>query len=390
MTASAWRLQPGRSASILCIRTLARPTTPQPMPTVATDASITMRERWQDIRQGVDRCRARVLRYDRATNRGDDSDVPFDASFSVRRFGNAMHRARTMNAVPSMEPMRFAFICQGGVLEAKSLLLAASIRYFTGDTHELTAAIPGPADLWPQPESATLAALESLNVRAERIENAVAPDFPYGNKMQCLSLPMRCSVQAYIDSDILMMRDFGQDALPTRPVCAVPASFGIADESEWERFYAEFQLDLPVRRLSALISRQSTPPYFNGGLIAVRGMPALAESWAECCRRLRALPGIRAEIRERFLDQVALPIAAARLGADIYPLTLQWNFPSWNLALGDGPTPIFFHYQTPERLLRETRTADTVKVVCDAYPQARAAIQRIPAYATLLDAVYSN
>ena len=333
---------------------------------------------------------ARVLHYDRAANRGDDSDVPFDSSLSLQRFGDAMRRAEAMAALPCIQPMRFVFICQGGALEAKSLLLAASIRYFTGDTHELTAAIPGPADLWPQPDFATLAALESLNVRAEMVANAVAPDFPYGNKMQCLSLPMRCSVQAYIDSDILMMRDFGQDALPTHPVCAVPASFGIADESEWERFYAEFELDLPVRRLSALISQQSTPPYFNGGLIVVRDMPALAQSWADCCRRLRAMPGISAEIRDRFVDQVALPIAAARLGADILALTLQWNFPSWNRALGDGPTPIFFHYQAPERLLRETRTADTVKAVCDAYPQARAAIQRIPAYAELLDAVYSN
>lgn len=301
-----------------------------------------------------------------------------------------MNRADSTTTLPSMGPMRFVFICQGGLLEAKSLLLAASIRHFTGATHELTAAIPGPAHLWPQPDSATLAALESLNVRTERIENAIAPDFPYGNKMQCLSLPMRGSVQAYIDSDILMMRDFGQDALPMHPVCAVPASFGIADDSEWERFYAEFGLDLPVRRLSALISQQSTPPYFNGGLIVVRGMPGLGESWAECCRRLRAMPGVSADIRDRFVDQVALPIAAARLGADIVSLTLEWNFPSWNLALGDGPTPIFFHYQTPERLLRETRTADIVKAVCDAYPQVRAAIQRIPAYADLVDAVYSN
>ena len=331
-----------------------------------------------------------MLRYDRAANPEDDSDVLFDALLPVQCFGDAMSRAEAINRLPSTEPIRFVFICQGGLLEAKSLLLAASIRYFTGDAHELTAAIPGPADHWPQPSSATLAALESLNVRAEMVENTVAPDFPYGNKMQCLSLPMCCSVQAYIDSDILMMRDFGQDALPTHPICAVPASFGVADESEWQRFYAEFDLDLPVRRLSALISQQSMPPYFNGGLIAVRGMPALAQSWAECCRRLRAMPGISAEIRDRFVDQVALPIAAARLDADILSLMLQWNFPSWNLALGDGPTPIFFHYQSPERLLREARTADTVKAVCDAYPQVRAAIQRIPTYAKLLDAVYSN
>ncbi len=51
-----------------------------------------------------------------------------------------------MTPLPLMEPMRFVFICQGGVLEAKSLLLAASIRYFISDLHELTAAIPGPAD----------------------------------------------------------------------------------------------------------------------------------------------------------------------------------------------------------------------------------------------------
>ena len=286
-----------------------------------------------------------------------------------------------------MERTHFVFICQGGALEGKALLLAASMRLHFGDAHALTAAVPEPPEHWPAPDPQTLRALRALDVAIRPVRNAIADDFPYGNKMGCLNLAGDCARNVYIDSDILMMRGFGEDILPAANIAAVPASVAIADDAAWAGFHAEFGLALPPRRLVALISQQRTVPYFNGGFIAVRNEPGFGDCWGDTCRRLRALPDLASNIRDRFLDQVALTLAAARLGAAIHALPLTWNFPSWSLALGDGPTPIFFHYQSPERLLREMRTVVAVNAACSAFPEARAAIRRIADFAALLDGV---
>lgn len=285
-----------------------------------------------------------------------------------------------------MEPLHFVFICQGGELEAKSVLLAASLRCHAGGSHQLTAAIPGAADSWPQPEPGTLEVLKSLGVRCGSVRNSVALDYPYGNKMECLAIPTDCSTTVYIDSDILMMRGFGDDALPERPLCAVPASLSHATEHEWASFYAAYGLDMPEWHQLTLISQEPTPPYFNGGLLVVRGVPVFGEMWAESCSRLRKIPGLPGKIRNRFLDQFGVTIAAARLDLDIGVLPMQWNFPSWSLELGDAPTPIFFHYQTAERLCKEDRILASVKQVCDGYPQMRSVLTRFPAFGRLVDA----
>lgn len=288
---------------------------------------------------------------------------------------------------PPMERIHFVFICQGGTLEGKSLLLAASMRLHFGDAHGLTAAVPVPPEHWPAPHPDTLHVLRALDVAIRPVRNAIADDFPYGNKMSCLDLADDCAQRVYIDSDMLMLRGFGEDALPVTNIAAVPASVAIADDAAWAGFHAEFGLPLPPRRLVALISQQRTVPYFNGGFIAVRNEPEFGDCWGDTCRRLRALPGLAPNIRDRFLDQVALTLAAARLGTAIHALPLTWNFPSWNLALGEGPTPIFFHYQSPERLLREMRTVVAVDAACAAFPEVRAALRRIPDFAALPDNV---
>jgi hypothetical protein len=285
-----------------------------------------------------------------------------------------------------MEPLHFVFICQGGELEAKAVLFAASLRCRAGWSHQLTAAIPGPADLWPQPEPHTLGTLESLGVRFSSVRNTVGSDYPYGNKMGCLSIPTDCTTTIYIDSDVLMMRDFDDDALPERQLCAVPASLSHAKEHEWSSFYAAYGLNMPEWNQLTLISQEPTPPYFNGGLLVVRDVPGFGEVWAESCRTLREIPGLPSNIRNRFLDQFGVTIASARLNLEIGVLPLQWNFPSWSLWLGDLPTPIFFHYQTAERMQQEHRIATSVKQVCEKYPQVHSVFARFRDFEGLVGA----
>lgn len=285
-----------------------------------------------------------------------------------------------------MKPLHFIFICQGGELEAKSVLLAASLRCHTDSSYQLTAAIPGPANLWPQPKTQTLKTLESLGVSLVNTKNMIATDYPYGNKMDGLAIPSSYSTMIYIDSDILMMRDLANDNLPDKPLCAVPASLSHADEREWASIYAAYELDMPEWTHLTLISMEPTPPYFNGGLLVMRNLSNFGDVWAESCRKLRNLPGLSNKIRNRFLDQFGITVAAARLKLDISILPMQWNFPSWSLKLGGHPTPIFFHYQTASRLCQEARTVGSVKMVCDKFPQIRPVLTRFPNFRNLVSA----
>ena len=100
--------------------------------------------------------------------------------------------------------MRFSvrFVCQGGGLDRKAAVLAASLRRNLVGDHELIAAVP--SDPWfepPDPE--VVAFLDRLGVRREPIESPICREYPIGNKLACLLLPTSCDKRVFLDSDVL-------------------------------------------------------------------------------------------------------------------------------------------------------------------------------------------
>lgn len=255
----------------------------------------------------------------------------------------------------------FVFVCQQGELEAKAMLLAASLRRFLPPGHELVAALPTPASRWGSPSPATLAGLQRLSVRTTQIVNWVSPDYPIGNKIDCLAVETTCRRTVFLDSDMLLLRPVDLAPLTSARLAAVPASAAHVGQDDWARFYRACGLPPPAVVTRTLLSGEPTPPYFNSGFVSAdRAIAsALADEWNECATRLLAGGDLPRSVRHRFLDQVTLPIAAARLGVDIVPLPPEWNFPSWGMKIGDGPLPTFFHYQRLARLLDETAPRET-------------------------------
>lgn len=270
----------------------------------------------------------------------------------------------------------FVFVCQQGALEAKAVLLAASLRRYLSVEHDLVAALPTPRQQYGTPSKAALTSFEQLSVRTTPIINRISPDYPIGNKIDCLAIETDCPHLIFVDSDVMLLRPIDLSPLSGTRLAAVPASRTQIGKDHWEQFYLEFNLPIPPTSMHTLISKELTLPYFNSGFLVVESKIAasLANAWADCALKLRRRSDLPERIRNRFLDQVSLPIAAARLGIDILPLGPEWNFPSWSMKIGDTALPAFFHYQKLPKLLEETVTKDILFSLVKSKPSIADAI----------------
>ncbi|MEH2319344.1 hypothetical protein [Nostoc sp.] len=268
----------------------------------------------------------------------------------------------------------FVFICQSGELEAKAVLLAASLRHFLTIDHDLVAAIPIPERRWGRLSEVTLEALKLLNVRTIKLQNEISEDYPIGNKLGCLAVETNCENIVFIDSDVIMMHCFDEQKYFEYAISAVPASYTHITFEVWEELYAQFGLSIPTQRMLTEISKEESLAYVNTGFIATKLTPHLASKWINCTKAIYEYPGIPQAIKYRFLDQISFPIAVALSDMTIDFIGREWNFPSWSLSIGSDPMPIFFHYQSAERLLREDSTASLLLKFCQQNPVYKAAI----------------
>lgn len=279
----------------------------------------------------------------------------------------------------------FVFVCQQGELEPKSLLLAASLRHYLRCDFELVAALPLPEAVWGRPSSATLGFLAELGVRVAGIENPIGPDYPIGNKLACVGIETTADKVVFLDSDMVCLREFRHEARFNQPFSAKPADFAtFAPEPEqWQRCYAAMGLPLPPERMTATVSGQLMPPYFNAGAIVVHRTAGLGEAWIEAARAIDADESV---LNKRpWLDQIALPVALARLGLPTDCLDERYNYPSHVKPLNNAELPYFCHYHTPAVLRREPLANALVAGLAERHPALGAMLREEKAWAPLLE-----
>ena len=270
--------------------------------------------------------------------------------------------------------IRICFVCQAGKLEPKAILLAASLRLHFPQDAELIAAHPtlaGPL------RAETQRALAALDVVMVPIRNPLSANYPIGHKFAALTLLGGPKIGMFIDTDVLAMR-------PPEPlsdaVAAVPASFNHHAKPTWQHVYDRFGVTFPAAAPPTLVSRDQTAPYFNSGMIVVPGRVAgwLAASWIDTAARIDDDPDVPAKSKRPNLSQLALPVAAARLGFGIEVLDPRWNFPGWSWRIADRGVPILFHYQTLRRLQEEVPSLRAAEQAADILPSVRQALAVFP------------
>ncbi|OQW94159.1 MAG: hypothetical protein BWK79_07330 [Beggiatoa sp. IS2] len=262
------------------------------------------------------------------------------------------------------------------------MLLAASLRKYLSCDYELVAAIPTAINTMLSAEKLTL--MRMLEVNSVAIHHSIDPNYPIANKVAALGIETTAEMSVFLDSDILCLSPFQPEKELTAPFNAKPAdlvSF-THDPEIWRRVYDLFQLALPHQRMIATVAEQVMLPYFNSGVIAVQQGNPFAKVWEESCQLIDAEPSI--PNKRPWLDQIALPIAVARLNLSYRCLDERHNYP---LHLKPLPTtlPYFCHYHWPTVIRREPILNQLVKKLVYDYPPLRSLLLTTPEWANLLE-----
>lgn len=296
----------------------------------------------------------------------------------------------------------FIFVCQQGGLELKSMLLAASLKRYLRCDYECVAAIPQPATQWGTVSADTLAFMHDLGVRTVPITNPINEYYPIGNKVACFGIDTPADKLIFLDSDILCVREFAPDTISPNPSLifgATPESVskmkGIfaapfnamaggvftRDIKQWQKIYDLFELPLPQWRILAVGINKWVLPYFNSGVVAIQNGLGFAKIWEDCCQRIDA----EASITNKYpwLDQIALPVAAARLNLTVNVLDACFNYEVhfWPLP---KDLPFLCHYHVPAWIRSEPRLNQLVNELANTYPIVKKRLLNSP-WAYLLE-----
>ncbi|MCB1323083.1 MAG: hypothetical protein KDK34_22695 [Leptospiraceae bacterium] len=264
----------------------------------------------------------------------------------------------------------FVFVCQRGELEGMALLLAASLKRYLRCDYELIAAVPTPESRFGTLRPLTRRILDKMQVRVETIYNPIKGDLKgdlLTNKIHCFGLPFNGDKVVFLDSDILCLREFHDEARFDAPFNAAPTFR--ATGRNWEQVYAAVGMEVPSDWMLTLFSNEWQPPYFNSGFAAIDANLAadLKNSWLECFERITATGAMSDNLYYR--EQVSMAVAVMKMGIKYDVLEEQYNF--WVKARPFDPEnpPIFLHHTYPHPpIYNQPLLKDTVRSLVREYP----------------------
>lgn len=247
------------------------------------------------------------------------------------------------------------FVMDGPDFEPGAILLAASLRRHMGAAIAIEACVPE-----PRADSVSDLArdvLGAMNVTIRHFDNRAdwATPYPHGNKILAACQPRDTAAAVFFDTDMVCTAPLDLAGLGTaHTLMAVPE--GVAtwsrNDADWAPLYAEFGLGLPDTRVQLTRGRRITMlPYFNAGLVGYSQAPGpdgrtLPEIWLETALVLDRMEYDR---KRPWLDQVALPIAAARMGARLDVRDGSYNFSLHRREANPELERHILHYHLPRQ-----------------------------------------
>jgi hypothetical protein len=244
------------------------------------------------------------------------------------------------------------FVMDGPDFESGALLLASSMRQEFGTDPVIEACVPEARRDSVSPLTQALLERMQVSIRYFAVEAAEwTSPYPHGNKILASCLPRETASAIFFDTDTVVtgpMNIEGLDQAHTvmvAPECT--ATWGRQIE-DWGPVYALFDLEVPEERVRLFRGRRSlVPPYFNAGLVGyttARNKDGLTfpDLWRDTARRIDQTEGI--PNKRPWLDQIALPIAAARLGARMDIRDEAHNYNLYRRNPDDQPEMHLAHY----------------------------------------------
>lgn len=278
----------------------------------------------------------------------------------------------------------FAFVCHAGDLEAKAVLLAASLVRQAPPQSEFFAAVPQPANAWGRPSEATLDAFAELGVRVVGINAPFRDDRSHGNKIAALRVPASADRLVLLDTDILALSPFRDRPAFDADVAAKPADYQTwSDDLEvWRRTFEVGGATLPDERVVTTVSGETSPPYYNSGVLVVGDPTGLADEWERCAR---ALNEAELPFGETWSDQPSLAVALRNRRARVAALDETLNFPAHVRRFTDDPPVVLCHYHWPRIVERSARLCREVRRLAERHPVVGELLAMQPDWSPVLE-----
>lgn len=263
--------------------------------------------------------------------------------------------------------LTFVFVFQGGPIEPKAALLAASLYEYVGRQADLVAAVPIYEGVLPPTESGLLF-LESLQIKTHKIDNPVDISYPIANKIAAMAVPSATKNTIFLDSDILCLRSIERvESVFESEFCARLADFREIPHSTWEEIHKELGIEPPEFVYKSMIKQDSMPMYFNSGVVGTNHPQALSLEWAKLARKLNQPE--RWPITRPFLDQICLPLAVKNLGLTVDFLTPNQHFSSALFPAKASAKPLFAHYHDSRTLVGDLVAGPIAESLLRKHPE---------------------
>jgi len=223
-------------------------------------------------------------------------------------------------------------IVQGGRLEYEALVFMASLRASDPEgAYTVTLAEPQPGPLWqddPRISKPQIRAeLQRLGAQIVPLHNNVfGQSYPYGNKIEALSLLPAKKPFIFFDTDTLFLGplgevpfDFSRPSASERVIGTWPQPdlYGPGYRDIWKSLYDKFDLDFE----SSVDDRQPAEYwkrylYFNAGYFYADDPKKFGELFLKFASEIRNNPpdALDGQSLDPWLDQIALPLVIHALG----------------------------------------------------------------------------
>lgn len=276
------------------------------------------------------------------------------------------------------------FVAHSGALEAKSAILAASLRARLDSRIPIIAAIATPSEQWGGLMPSTRRLFHKLGVEMREIENPFGIEYPIGNKFSALSLGGDIGCALFLDSDMYCLRSPNFEYFQRFDAALKPADIALVPTSEnyWSRLYGIFGLELPSARVFTSVSGELMPSYFNAGFIWIRQATSFAKQWLEIARRVAFERDL--ECKWPWLDQLTIPLTLAHLGRQVEVVGERYNYPLHLKPLSACQDPYFCHYHHPSVLSREPVLLRDLNALCGRWPELLETLQAAPDWAPII------
>lgn len=260
----------------------------------------------------------------------------------------------------------FRFVCQGGGLDVKSAILAASLVENLRCNCELRACVPTGKDV-PKPLPSVIGFLTDLNIPTVPIKNHIGPHYPIGHKMSCLYKTDEPVVRVFLDSDILCLKRFyGFPNQPQVELMAKLEDWNHHTPYEWERLYTYFGLGPVSTNYRSTVLGEPMPLYFNAGVLVVSAESDLPSRWIDAARRM----DIELDIPRKMpnLDQLSLAALVVKHRVPHSLLAEDYNFPGELRPLDHHRLPYFCHYHDPLMVFADAYLSRTICHLSKQFP----------------------